>query len=86
MLCHAAQLPAQAVRDISAIKNDPHLEATGFFKRRTHPTEGDYFEIQSPIRFDDYVRPVLDHAPKLGEHSEEVRFVANEHHTMHLAP
>jgi crotonobetainyl-CoA:carnitine CoA-transferase CaiB-like acyl-CoA transferase len=86
VLCHAAQLPAQAVRDISAIKNDPHLEATGFFKRRTHPTEGDYFEIQSPIRFDDYVRPVLDHAPKLGEHSEEVRFVANEHHTMHLAP
>jgi crotonobetainyl-CoA:carnitine CoA-transferase CaiB-like acyl-CoA transferase len=86
VLCHEAQIPAQAARDISEIKNDPHLEASGFFKRRTHPTEGDYFEIQPPIRFDDYERPVLDHAPKLGEHSEEVRFVANEHHTMHRAP
>lgn len=72
-LCHEAQIPAQAVRDISEIKGDPHLEATGFFKRRTHPTEGDYFEMQSPLRFGDYEHPELNHAPKLGEQTEEVR-------------
>jgi crotonobetainyl-CoA:carnitine CoA-transferase CaiB-like acyl-CoA transferase len=72
-LCHGAQIPAQPVRDIGDILDDPHLAATGFFKRRTHPSEGDYFEMQSPLRFDDYQRPELDHAPKLGEQTEEIR-------------
>ncbi len=70
---HDAQIPAQPVRDIADIMEDPHLAATGFFKRRTHPSEGDCFEMQSPLRFDDYARPELDHAPKLGEHTDQIR-------------
>jgi crotonobetainyl-CoA:carnitine CoA-transferase CaiB-like acyl-CoA transferase len=72
-LCHEAQIPAQAVRDIGDILDDPHLAATGFFKRRTHPTEGDYFEMQTPLRFGDFQQPELNHAPTLGEQSEAVR-------------
>ncbi|MFM5895591.1 MAG: CaiB/BaiF CoA transferase family protein [Novosphingobium sp.] len=49
--CHAAQLPAQPVRDLSEVLDDPHLAATGFFKRRIHPSEGAYFEQAAPVRF-----------------------------------
>ncbi len=72
-LCQDAQIPAQPVRDIGDVMDDPHFAAIGFFKRRTHPSEGDYFEMQSPLRFDDYARPELDHAPKLGEQSDEIK-------------
>lgn len=71
-LCQEAQIPAQPVRDIGDIMSDPHLAATGFFERRTHPSEGDYFAMQSPLSFGDYSRPELDHAPKLGEQSAEI--------------
>ena len=49
--CHAAQIPAQAVRDLDDVMSDPHLAATGFFRRRLHPSEGAYFEQSSPVRF-----------------------------------
>lgn len=72
-LCHEAQIPAQRVRDIGDILNDPHLAATDFFHRRTHSSEGDYFEMRSPLRFGDFQPRELDHAPKLGEQTEEIR-------------
>jgi crotonobetainyl-CoA:carnitine CoA-transferase CaiB-like acyl-CoA transferase len=71
-LCQEAQIPAQPVRDMDDIMSDPHLAQTGFFERRTHPSEGDYFAMQSPLQFGDYSRPELGHAPKLGEQSAEV--------------
>ena len=49
--CHAAQLPAQAVRDLAEVIDDPHLVATGFFRRRDHPSEGPYLEQAPPVRF-----------------------------------
>ncbi|MGK2908373.1 MAG: CaiB/BaiF CoA transferase family protein, partial [Sphingobium sp.] len=71
--CHAAQIPAQPVRDLDDIMNDPHLAATDFFERTTHPSEGDYFSIRSPVRFSDFENPHLGHAPTIGEHSEEIK-------------
>jgi crotonobetainyl-CoA:carnitine CoA-transferase CaiB-like acyl-CoA transferase len=70
--CHAAQIPAQPVRDIGDIMDDPHLQATGFFQRRTHPTEGDYYTAKSPLQFSDYQAETLDHPPRLGEHAAEI--------------
>lgn len=49
--CREAQIPAQPARDIGDVMNDEHLAATGFFKRRHHTTEGDYFEMQQPVKF-----------------------------------
>lgn len=49
--CHAAQLPAQPVRDLGEVINDPHLNATGFFRQRQHPSEGTYVEQVQPVRF-----------------------------------
>ena len=47
----AVDIPAQPVRDLDDILNDEHLQKTGFFRQRTHPTEGDYIEMQPPVRF-----------------------------------
>ena len=49
--CHEQRLPAQAVSDLGEVIDDPHLVATGFFKRRVHPSEGAYFEQAAPVRF-----------------------------------
>lgn len=77
-LCQDAQIPAQPVRDMDDIMDDPHLAATGFFKRRIHPSEGAYFEMQPPVAFSDFERPELDHTPKLGEQTDEMRALAKE--------
>ena len=49
--CHEVQLPAQAVCDLAEVIDDPHLAATGFFRRRDHPSEGPYLEQAAPVRF-----------------------------------
>ena len=70
--CHAAQIPAQPVRDLGEVMNDPHLTATGFFERRIHPSEGAYFAMGSPLRFSDFTPSPLGDAPKIGEHGSEI--------------
>ena len=71
--CHAVQLPAQPVRDIGDIMVDPHLHATGFFERRHHSTEGDYYVMRPPIRFGDYKEPDLQEPALLGQQTDEIR-------------
>jgi crotonobetainyl-CoA:carnitine CoA-transferase CaiB-like acyl-CoA transferase len=70
--CHAAQIPAQPVRDMGEIMDDPHLVATSFFKRQVHPTEGGYFTMASPMSFSDFDAPSQGQAPTIGEHTAEV--------------
>jgi len=70
--CADQQIPAQMVRDIGDIMDDPHLQATGFFRRREHPTEGDYFEMQQPVKFSDAPPAAHGFPPLLGEHSDIV--------------
>ena len=62
--CHKAQIPAQAVRDMADIMDDPHLHATGFFERRSHPSEGDWFAMKPPVKFGVKV-PVANGEPPL---------------------
>jgi crotonobetainyl-CoA:carnitine CoA-transferase CaiB-like acyl-CoA transferase len=69
----AGKFPAMPARDLSEIFEDPHLLETGFFKAREHPTEGRYWEMQPPIRFEAYQNRVLGIAPDLGEHSEAIK-------------
>jgi crotonobetainyl-CoA:carnitine CoA-transferase CaiB-like acyl-CoA transferase len=72
-ILNGAGIPCMACRDIEDIFEDPHLKATDFFKRREHPSEGGYFEMQPPVRFG--ARPEADirPAPRLDEHGEEIR-------------
>jgi len=69
----AARLPAMAVRDLAEVTEDPHLQAVGFFRRRSHPTEGDFLEMQPPIRYADAEPFDARYAPLLGEHTEEIK-------------
>ena len=71
--CHEQQLPAQAVRDLEDVIDDPHLAATGFFKRRVHPSEGPYFEQAAPVRFGDYPPAEVSMPPQLGADGDAIR-------------
>jgi crotonobetainyl-CoA:carnitine CoA-transferase CaiB-like acyl-CoA transferase len=64
--CHAADLPAMAVRDLSQIMDDPHLQATGFFEPDEHPTEGRHFALARPVKFASAPARKQAHAPLLG--------------------
>jgi crotonobetainyl-CoA:carnitine CoA-transferase CaiB-like acyl-CoA transferase len=67
--CHTAQIPAQEARDIATIMEDPHLKATGFFQRQSHPTEGNWFSTRPPVKFGVAVEPASGPPPLLGEHN-----------------
>ncbi len=69
----AAQLPAMKVTDLQDVLHDPHLNAVGFFQRRQHATEGDYYEMPLPIAFSAADRRDVAPPPGLGEHNAEVR-------------
>lgn len=71
--CHAAQLPAQPVRDLSEVIDDPHLAATGFFRRREHPSEGPYREQAAPVRFGAQVQRDLAMPPQLDGDGAAIR-------------
>lgn len=71
--CKAAQIPAQPVRDIGAMLDDPHLAATEFFKRRQHPSEGTYHEIAAPVRFGAMPQPERRPPPLLDQDGAAIR-------------
>ncbi len=70
--CAEADIPAAPVNDFPDLQNDPHLQATGFFKRREHPTEGAYWETQPPVRFHGLPQTEIRPAPQLGQDTELV--------------
>ena len=71
--CEAAQIPAQPVRDLGEVIDDPHLNAVGFFTRREHPSEGSYFEQAQPVKFGGGKAGEVRMPPNLGEHGAEIR-------------
>ena len=70
---NAHNVPCMPARNVEDIFDDPHLKATGFFKRREHPSEGGYYEMQPPVRFS--ARPDADirPAPRPDEHGAAIR-------------
>ena len=75
-LCEPLSIPCARVVDFERITDDPHLVATGFFATAEHPTEGSYRLVGSPARFSATpanVPNVQRHAPRVGEHTDEVR-------------
>ena len=74
--CEAVRLPAQPVRDLDDILEEPHLVAKGFFRERAHPTEGGYVEMVPPVRFDAYEPAPASPPPALGQDGGEGKDVA----------
>lgn len=71
--CAAANLPAQPARDIDDIMSDPHLQATGFFRRREHPSEGGYYEMRPPVKFSAMPDRNSSAPPRLDEDGDALR-------------
>jgi crotonobetainyl-CoA:carnitine CoA-transferase CaiB-like acyl-CoA transferase len=67
-----AQVPAMRANEIGDVLDDPHLNTGGFFRKRAHPTEGEYIEVQQPVRFSGVEHPELRHPPTIGQHTDEI--------------
>ena len=74
----AAQIPAMPVRDLDDMLDDEHFAATGFFRRRVHPSEGDYIDMAPPVRFGDAPMPPASPPPNLDEHGESIRAIVRK--------
>ena len=66
-------IPAMAVRDLQDIKDDPHLSATGFFQRRTHPDVGAFHEMQPPVKYGAMPPRDLGFAPRVDGDGAAIR-------------
>jgi crotonobetainyl-CoA:carnitine CoA-transferase CaiB-like acyl-CoA transferase len=71
-LLRELEIPADRVSSLDDLKSDPQLAASGFFKRATHPSEGEIVFTDLPVRFSDGPSSTGRLQPRLGEHSVEV--------------
>jgi crotonobetainyl-CoA:carnitine CoA-transferase CaiB-like acyl-CoA transferase len=67
-----ADIPAMPLNSLDDLLDDPHHAATGFFKVMEHPSEGSIREMDIPTTWSKSQPEIRRHAPRLGEHSDEV--------------
>jgi crotonobetainyl-CoA:carnitine CoA-transferase CaiB-like acyl-CoA transferase len=66
------QIPIIPLNRLDDLPSDPHLSAVGMFERYEHPEAGPYFGLRPPIHYSASPANVRRHAPRMGEHTEEV--------------
>jgi crotonobetainyl-CoA:carnitine CoA-transferase CaiB-like acyl-CoA transferase len=71
-LLRELEIPAARMSSLDEVLTDPQLEASGFFRRASHPTEGEILYAELPVRFDGNSATSERLQPRLGEHSVEV--------------
>ena len=71
-LLEKADVPAMPMHDFESVLKDQHLAATGFFKLEEHPSEGTIRTMAVPAKWSRSPATPQRHAPRQGEHSEEV--------------
>ena len=72
-ILRALPMPCMAVRDIDDILNDPHLQKTGFFQKREHPSEGNIFEMVEPSHFSQWEKRLPKGASQHAADQSEVK-------------
>jgi crotonobetainyl-CoA:carnitine CoA-transferase CaiB-like acyl-CoA transferase len=70
--CDRVSIPCMQVLSLEDLPDDPHMKAVGMFREATHPSEGSYRSIRAPVSFSSAPFTIRRHAPRLGEHTEEV--------------
>jgi crotonobetainyl-CoA:carnitine CoA-transferase CaiB-like acyl-CoA transferase len=65
-------IPVVKMNRLDELMADPHLDAVGLFERYEHPSAGAYFHLRPPVRYSKTPANIRRHAPRLGEHTEEV--------------
>lgn len=66
-------IPNMPMKSIDEVWQDEHLNATGFIREMTHPTEGKLRMMRAPTRWSE--TPTQEQplpAPHLGQHTEEI--------------
>ena len=71
-LLRVLEIPSARMSSLDDVMNDPQLKASGFFKRATHPSEGEILYTDLPVRFSETPTGSTRLQPRLGEHSFEV--------------
>jgi crotonobetainyl-CoA:carnitine CoA-transferase CaiB-like acyl-CoA transferase len=71
-LFEEGDIPAMPLHTLDSLIKDPHLEATGFFSVREHPSEGLLREMAVPSTWSRTQPEAGRPAPRLGEHSREI--------------
>ncbi len=71
-LLRELEIPSARMSSLDDLMTDPQLNATGFFKRAAHPTEGEILFTDPPMRFSDTPTATDRLQPRLGQHSVEV--------------
>jgi crotonobetainyl-CoA:carnitine CoA-transferase CaiB-like acyl-CoA transferase len=67
-----ADIPHMPLRTLRSIIDDEHLTAIGFFMPVDHPVEGRVLTMRVPSRWSETQPTPTRHAPRLGEHTEEL--------------
>ncbi len=65
-------VPCMKVNRLDEVFTDEHLSAVDFFQRREHPSEGAYFSLRHPVRFQATPATVRHDPPTLGQHTDEI--------------
>jgi crotonobetainyl-CoA:carnitine CoA-transferase CaiB-like acyl-CoA transferase len=71
-LLRPLSIPVARLNRIGELMDDPHLKAVGLFEQYEHPDAGAYWSVRPPVRFSATPANIRRHAPRLGEHTEEV--------------
>ncbi len=70
--CDEVSIPCMPVLSLEELPDDPHLREVGLFADDVHPSEGPYRTIRSPVSFSAAPFRIRRHAPRLGEHTDEI--------------
>ncbi|MCR5874216.1 CoA transferase [Phenylobacterium sp. J426] len=65
-------IPVVKTNTLEDVEADPHLQAVGFFEIYEHDAVGRYRAIKPPVKFSRTPSNIRRHAPRLGEHTDEV--------------
>jgi len=66
------EIPAGPMHSLDGLMDDPHLDAIGFFRHESHPTEGEIVMPDIPMRFSDSPADIRRLQPRFGEHGREI--------------
>lgn len=70
--CDSVSIPCMPVLSMSELPNDAHVKAVKLFETAEHPSQGTYRVLRRPIQFRSSTFSVARHAPRLGEHTQEI--------------
>ncbi len=71
-LLRPLQIPVVKMNRLHELPDDPHLAAVDLFERYTHPEAGAYVGLRPPVRYAATPANIRRHAPRLGEHTDEL--------------